>query len=490
MFPAGKAVDAREFDKRAVERGIPSLILMENAAFSLFLEVSRVIDKFKPEKIVVFAGRGGNGGDGFALLRILKDRDCSIPMYIVPFFDVKNDFDTGVINVTPTVQNWNMLPKSVEMTDLDNISGKVLFIDAMVGTGLKNDLTGRTREGVEFINEYKDKFVVAVDIPTGLDSDTGIIKGIAVVADLTVTMGIYKTGLFASKGPSVSGKIVPGKISAIDDDGSYNYFVEENVVPESFDIPIDSFKNKNGHLLIIGGDLDKLGATIIAARSFMASGGGLVTAAFSKDLHEKIAGVMPGMMLADIDEIPEKLDQFSSIIIGPGLSKWPFEKHDIFKNYKGVLVIDAGMFDIINEFSDILESLKDLKVVFTPHPGELKRFLKADRDEPWIDSVERFRLKKDHILVAKSHSTFIRSVEKTVIIPHGAKALSFGGSGDALTGLIAYETHFSGFYDGTKRAVLRHRAAGIELEKKYCATFHDIDKLIELIGITGKKDVS
>ncbi|HQN72760.1 MAG TPA: NAD(P)H-hydrate dehydratase, partial [bacterium] len=233
----------------------------------------------------------------------------------------------------------------------------------------------------------------------------------------------------------------------------------------------------------------KLGATIISARSFMVSGGGLVTAAFSKDLHEKIAGVMPGMMLADIDEVPKKLHQFSSIIIGPGLSKWPFEKHDIFKNYKGILIIDAGMFDIMNEFNDILESLKDLKVVFTPHPGELKRFLKAHTDEPWIDSVERFQLKKDHILVAKSHSTFIRSVEKTVIIPHGAKALSFGGSGDALTGLIAYETNFSGFESGVKRAVLRHRMAGIELEKRYSATFHDIGKLIELIGITGKKDV-
>jgi ADP-dependent NAD(P)H-hydrate dehydratase / NAD(P)H-hydrate epimerase len=491
MFPAGKAADAREFDKRAVERGIPSLILMENAAFSLFLEVSRVINEFKPEKIVVFAGRGGNGGDGFALLRILKDRDCNIPMYIVPFFDVKNDFDTGVINVTPTVQNWNMIPKSVEMTDLDNISGKVLFIDAMVGTGLKNDLTGRIREGVEFINEYKDKFVVAVDIPTGLNSDTGIIMGVAVVADLTVTMGIYKTGLFASKGPSFSGKIVLGKISAIDDDNAqYAYFVEENVVPEPVDIPIDSFKNKNGHLLIIGGDLDKLGATIIAARSFMASGGGLVTAAFSKDLHEKIAGVMPGMMLADIDEIPKKLDQFSSIIIGPGLSKWPFKKFDVFKNYKGTVIVDAGMFDIMNEFKEIFESLKDLKAVFTPHQGELKRFLKAHTDEPWISQIERLPIKKDHILVAKSHSTFIRSVEKTVIIPHGAKALSFGGTGDALTGLIAYETHFSGFYNGTKRAVLRHRTAGIELEKKYCATFHDIDKLIELIGITGKKDAN
>ncbi|HNZ53128.1 MAG TPA: NAD(P)H-hydrate epimerase [bacterium] len=504
MFPAGKAVDAREFDKRAVERGIPSLILMENAAFSLFLEVSRVIDEFKPEKIVVFAGKGGNGGDGFALLRILKDRGCNIPMYIVPFFTVTPLHNsTGAINRAPaltthdspftvhdSLTNWKMLPKSVEITGMENISGKVLFIDAMVGTGLKDDLTGRMREGVEFINKYNDKFVVAVDIPTGLNSDTGIIMGVAVVADLTVTMGIYKTGLFASKGPSVSGRIVLGKISAIDDDNAqYSYFVEENVVPESFDIPIDSFKNKNGHLLIIGGDLDKLGATIISARSFMVSGGGLVTAAFSKDLHEKIAGVMPGMMLADIDEVPKKLHQFSSIIIGPGLSKWPFEKHDIFKNYKGILIIDAGMFDIMNEFNYILESLKDLKVVFTPHPGELKRFLKAHTDEPWIDSVERFQLKKDHILVAKSHSTFIRSVEKTVIIPHGAKALSFGGSGDALTGLIAYETNFSGFESGVKRAVLRHRMAGIELEKRYSATFHDIGKLIELIGITGKKDV-
>jgi len=496
MFPAGKAVDAREFDKRAVERGIPSLILMENAAFSLFLEVSRVIEAFNPEKIVVFAGKGGNGGDGFALLRILKDRDCNIPMYVVPFFTVTPLHNsTGAINRAPTLTNhdsltnWNMMPKSVEITDMENISGKVLFIDAMVGTGLKDDLTGIIREGVEFINNYKDKFVVAVDIPTGLNSDNGLIMGEAVIADLTVTMGIYKTGLFASKGPSVSGKIVLGKISAIDDGNAQcTYFVEENLFPQTVEIAVDSYKNKNGHLLVIGGDIDKLGATIISARSFMASGGGLVTAAFSKDLHEKIAGVMPGMMLADIDEVPKKLDQFSSIIIGPGLSKWPFEKRDIFKNYKGILVIDAGMFDIMNEFKDILESLKDLKVVFTPHPGELKRFLKTAVDEPWIDSVELFPLKKDHILVAKSHSTFIRSVEKTVIIPHGAKALSFGGSGDALTGLIAYETHFNGLNYGTKRAVLRHRMAGIELEKRYSATFHDIDKLIEIIGITGKKD--
>lgn len=482
MFPAGKAVDARAFDKKAVEGGIPSLILMENAAFSLFLEVSKAIDVFKPEKIVVFAGKGGNGGDGFALLRVLKDRGYSIPMSVVPFFTIHDSPFTN----PDSLLNWKMIPKSVQIIEMGAVSGRALFIDAMSGTGLKSDLRGKVKEGVEFINNYKNKFVVAVDIPTGLNSDNGKIMGEAVVADITVTMGIYKTGLFAQKGPSVCGNIILGKISGMyDEKDQYSYFVEEKLIPPTVKIAVDSYKNKNGHLLVIGGEIDKIGATIIAARSFMASGGGLVTAAFKTELHDKIAGVMPGMMLADIDSVAEKLNEFSSIVIGPGLSKWPFKQSDIFKSYKGIVILDAGMFDIMNENKEIYDSLKNCKVVFTPHPGELKRYLKASFEESWIEQVERFKIEKEHVLVAKSHSTFIKNSSETVIIPHGAKALSFGGSGDALTGIIAFETHFNGLNDGVKRAVLRHRLVGIELEKRYSATFHDIDKLVELIGLTG-----
>ena len=140
------------------------------------------------------------------------------------------------------------------------------------------------------------------------------------------------------------------------------------------------------------------------------------------------------------------------------------------------------------ENKEIVGILKDKKVVFTPHQGEIRRFLKAAKDEPWINLVERFPLEKNHVLVAKSHTTFVRNTEKTVIVPAGAKALAFGGSGDALTGIIARETALHGLFDGAVNAVIRHRAAGIELEKSVSANMHDIEKLVEMIGLTGKNE--
>ena len=100
--------------------------------------------------------------------------------------------------------------------------------------------------------------------------------------------------------------------------------------------------------------------------------------------------------------------------------------------------------------------------------------------------VERFPLEKDHVLVAKSHATFVRDAEKTVIVPAGAKALAFGGSGDALTGIIARETALHGLFEGCVNAVIRHRAAGIELEKRFSAATHDIEKLVEMIALTER----
>jgi len=479
MFPAGKTVDARAIDRIAIENGIPSLILMENAAFSLYLETVKIIDLFKPEKIVLFAGKGGNGGDGFALLRILRDRGCKIPMEIVPFFEIQEL--TG-----DALQNWKMLPADIKISEMKKIKGKVLFIDGMVGTGLKNDLSGKIKEAVPFINNYKNEQVISIDIPTGLNSDNGLLMSEAVIADTTVTMGIYKIGIFAADGPSVCGNIVLGRISALDaKNADTGYYVADELIPEPVKIAVDSYKNKCGHCLVIGGDIEKLGATIIAARSFLSSGGGLITAAFDTKLHKKIAGIMPGMMLTDIKTAEENINEYSSLIIGPGLTSWPFKKFSSLSGFKGIIIADAGMFDLMKKYPEILSSLKKCRIVFTPHPGELKRFLSASNKEPWIDSVERFPLERNHILVAKSHATFIRNINNTVIVPHGAKALSFGGSGDALTGILAFETFYSGLEKGCLRAVLRHRFAGIELEKKYSSSYHNIEKLVELIGITG-----
>ena len=482
---AGKTVDSRVFDKSAMEAGIPSLILMENAAFSVFEEVRKVVSARKFDEIVVFSGNGGNGGDGFALLRLLSDRMPEMPLFLVETAEFKEQ------NKVPENSAWRnrlMLPEKVQIIDFKDISGDVLFVDAMLGTGLRSEITGKIKDAVKFINSYlpTKKFVVSIDVPTGLDCDTGAVLGEAVKADLTVTMGIYKTGLFAGSGADRSGKVVLGHISATQTaKPETNYFVEEDPQVVNVKVPLDSFKNRNGHLLVIGGDVEKLGASIISARSFMSSGGGLVTAAFKKEFLPSIAGRMPGLMLIENEKIASELHKFSAVVIGPGLSEIPFD-FAVFKDFDGIFVVDAGMFDIMPENKKIVEILKDKKVVFTPHQGEIRRFLKAEKDEPWISLVERFPLEKNHVLVAKSHATFVRNREKTVIVPAGAKALAFGGSGDALTGIIARETALHGLFEGALNAVIRHRAAGIELEKRCSATMHDIEKLVEMIGFTGR----
>ncbi len=483
--PAGKTVDSRAFDKSAMEAGIPSLILMENAAFSVFEELHKVVSARKFDKIVVFSGNGGNGGDGFALLRLLVDRMPEMPIFLVETAEFKEQ------NKVPENSAWMnrlMLPEKVQIVDFKEVSGDILFVDAMLGTGLRSEISGKIRDAVEFINSYPatKKFVVSIDVPTGLDCDTGAVLGEAVKADLTVTMGIYKTGLFAGSGSDRSGKIVLGHISATQaEKPETNYFVEEDPQVINVKVPLDSFKNRNGHLLVVGGDVEKLGASIISARSFMSSGGGLVTAAFKKEFLPSIAGRMPGLMLIGNEKIAEELHKFSAVVIGPGLSEIPFD-FAVFKDFEGTFVVDAGMFDIMPENKKVVEILKDKKVVFTPHQGEIRRFLKAEKEEPWISLVERFPLEKNHVLVAKSHATFVRNTEKTVIVPAGAKALAFGGSGDALTGIIARETALHGLFEGAVNAVVRHRAAGIELEKRCSATMHDIEKLVEMIGITGR----
>ncbi|HNT28646.1 MAG TPA: NAD(P)H-hydrate epimerase, partial [bacterium] len=195
MLPVGRAEDARRMDRAAIKKGTPSLLLMENAAFSLFLAVNELLSSFRPDRIVVFAGKGGNGGDGMAFLRILADRGCPIPLMLVPFFD-PSDLSGD------TLANYRMLPRSVtRMKNYRQLNGRILFVDALLGTGLSSSLDLEILHAVDFINEYKAKRVVSVDVPTGLSSDTGAMFPRAVHADMTISFGILKRGLFLDQGP-------------------------------------------------------------------------------------------------------------------------------------------------------------------------------------------------------------------------------------------------------------------------------------------------
>ncbi len=476
MIPAGNSNQAREIDKLSVESGIPSYFLMENAAFSLFLEAEKIIKDFVPEKVVLLAGAGGNGGDGFALLRMIEDRIGSIPLFSVNFFEEQN-------LKGDTLLNFTMLPECVEFIELHQVSGRVLFIDAIIGTGLKKELSSHILDGVRFVNNYENKKVLSVDVPTGLSGDTGHEMPESISADVTVSLAILKEGLFLSDGIGRSGKVVSGAISA--STGSKKT-VKTFVVQEcDFSLPelkIDSYKNKNGHALFIGGSLKKMGAIFIAAQAFMAAGGGLATVALEEETISVAALKFPGIMLEDINEIKRILHKFDVLVIGPGLELENENIVPIIRDFEGKIVVDAGMFDSLTKNPDYYYYLEGKSVVFTPHPGELGKYLSEHSEKSWRELVDIFPLGEKHILYAKNAASFIKSREKTVIIPHGARALSFGGTGDMLSGIIAaFLQKIPNNFEAVTSAGILHRRAGLMIEENFSAEYHDIKTLIKQI---------
>jgi len=474
MLPVGRAADARRMDAVAITRGTPSLLLMENAAFSLYFSVCEAISFFNPDKIVVFAGKGGNGGDGMALLRILADRGCALPLIMVPFFDPKN------LSGDP-LTNYRLLPKKVVVLKrYAALSGRILFIDALLGTGLSSALSPEYRKAVNFINEYKQKQVIAVDVPTGISSDTGAALPVAVRADITVSLGIFKAGLFLADGPAHAGDLALGPISAEPINPPLSLLENEDFLPCS--PAIDAHKKKNGHLLIIGGAADKIGASFIAAEAFLAAGGGLATVAVSHKALLKLAGRYPAIMLTTTEEALADPDRWDVILCGPGLHNLPPELEKFLYKTRARLILDAGIFDHAD--TAFFKRFRQKDIVFTPHPGELTRVMtRLNLSGRWDELVEQFPLGPRQVLVAKNTASWIRDRKQTVILPHGARALSFGGTGDALAGIIAsFAARMEHLSAAAMNGALLHRTAGILLETELSPSFHRISAFIERLG--------
>ena len=475
MLPVGRAEDARRMDRAAIANGTPSLLLMENAAFSLFLAVNELLSSFGPDRIVVFAGKGGNGGDGMALLRILADRGCPLPLMLVPFFD------PGELS-GDTLTNYRMLPRSVtRVKNYRRLNGSILFVDALLGTGLSSPLAPRLLRAVDFINEYKDKRVVSVDVPTGLSSDTGSTLPRAAHADMTVSFGILKAGLFLDQGPAHVGEIMLGPISAETPPDIPLSLLEETDYL-ACDPAIDAHKGTNGRLLVIGGDVSKIGASFIAAEAFLASGGGLATVAVPDRCLLKLAGRYPGIMLTTTGEACAHPDRWDAIICGPGLHNFPPELETFLFKTRARLVLDAGIFDHAD--ASFFKRFRQREIFFTPHPGELARVMgRIGKKGRWDALVEQFPLGPRQVLYAKNAASMIRYKKQTVIVPHGARALSFGGSGDALAGILAsFALRFPDLLQAAVNGALLHRRAGILLETEFSPSFHRISNLIEQIG--------
>lgn len=466
MYLATSA-EMKLLDRIAIDRfGLPGIVLMENASQNIF----RAALEFWPDwpslaKVIVLAGPGQNGGDGWALARLFAARGFSVSCYLVKAGDrgVSGDAAINLEIVRKMGLSVDIIHEDSD--PLPDWSQADLLIDAVFGTGLDRKVDGVAARVLQSAGSAKNILdrklrVIAVDLPSGLSGDSGELLGPALVADLTVTLGAPKIGLYLKKGPEVAGRIMVGDIGLTPQmlalaPPQGRLSGPDELWPYLPDRPLDGHKGVFGHVLLAGGARGKTGALVLAAQGAARSGAALVSALHPASLgviyESKLTEVMtlelpedePGELSAAAgDLILEYGPGRQALALGPGLGLGEGAVQTVHKVVEGSnlpLVLDA---DALTALVGHLEILKNQKsAVVTPHPGEAARLLScstADIQNDRLGAARQIALHSGAVTVLKGRHTLILEPEGNFYLnPNGGPHLAVGGSGDLLTGLIA-----------------------------------------------------
>ncbi len=450
----------REIEKIAIEEyGIPEILLMENAAFEVYKRC--IIELNKENSITtVIVGNGNNGGDGFAVARHLFLNGYNVN--IVVLGKESNYKKEALIN-------YNIVKKfGIEINIYSEISEKEfnnlilisdLIVDAIFGTGLKGEMPEEYKKSIDTVNSFARK-IISIDIPSGVNSDTGEVCTTAIKADETVTLGYYKKGLFLYPACLYTGKVILANISIPEIGESKIKFDSEIYTDEDFKQYLPerterSNKGTYGSTFVFAGSFEMPGAAVLAAKSAYKIGSGLVYGCFIEEVAEAVKShlietvlkIVPGSKghynLQSYFKVNEDLKDAKAVIIGPGIGVnvhvESFLK-ELFKNLSVPCVIDADALNILAENLDLLNELKP-RCVITPHPGEMSRLTNLSIEEILKDPIKtaiNFSKTFGVITVLKDMRTIVASPEGNIFInTSGNNSLSKGGSGDVLTGIIA-----------------------------------------------------
>ncbi|UCF89912.1 MAG: NAD(P)H-hydrate dehydratase [Desulfobacterales bacterium] len=459
-------VTAREMqtmDRLTIESyGIPGRVLMENAGRGATQFLMRTFSDQLAQGVGVIAGRGNNGGDGFVMARYLAQKEIAVTVYLLAEkMEVRGDADANLRLLAPLGIPVIEIPDSDSFLKRRSAMRQAgIWLDAIFGTGLKSDVKGYFKDVIDFINSL-NKPVFAVDIPSGLNSDTGQPCGTCIRAEATATFGFAKTGHLIFPGAAYTGKL------EIVDIGIPRHIVE-TVAPQQYlltpDIignyigprPADAHKGRTGHVLVVAGSPGKTGAAAMTAMSAVRSGAGLVTLGIPRSLNpvletqvleamtfplpETHAGAL-GESAGDV--IINLADGKNCLAIGPGLGQSP-EIQNLMRRIITTaalpLVIDA---DGINNLAGQVRILREANapVVLTPHPGEMARLMDTSVgavQKDRIHSARSFAADFKVHLILKGARTLIAHPDGRIYInPTGNSGMASGGMGDVLTGIIA-----------------------------------------------------
>lgn len=453
--------EAHRVDQYAIHTlGIPGTELMKKAGSYVSRKTKKYLKHVPGSQVDIFCGTGNNGGDGFVAAQQLSDWGVTVNIWLAGEPEkIQGDarhYYEQCLDKPISIRN---LKGQRELPTVKEIAQSDLIIDALLGTGFRGEVKGIIKELIDIIND-SGRPVIAVDIPSGVSGDTGQVGGTAVEATATVTMGFLKRGLFFQPGKRLAGEIFLADLKypakAFTTLEYETYLVDKKIISHILPpIPDDTYKHRQGKVLLFAGSPGMTGAACLAAQAALRSGAGLVISAIPKSLNlvmeikntetlslplpETVSGTFSRAALA---AAAERIEWSDVVVFGPGVSTneetLEFGR-DLLQSVDKPIVVDADGLRVFQNHLGLIKTIKDL--ILTPHLGEFAMITGqavSDLKTNIIDAGRQFVLNYPCTLVLKGAPTVVVSREGHVAVNStGNPALATGGTGDILTGLIA-----------------------------------------------------
>jgi hydroxyethylthiazole kinase-like uncharacterized protein yjeF len=471
----------REVDRRTIEQyGVAGILLMENAALRTVEAAEERFGPLESKRALIICGRGNNGGDGAAIARLIHNRGASVDLLLLGRVedvrgDARENFETARQIASSNSETFRL----VEIESSEQLKREAaarphdLLFDAILGTGLARPAAGLFQEAIELLNDYAARSpLIAVDIPSGLASDSYELIGPAVRACLTVTFTAPKPANVLPPASDYNGELVVAEIGSpvelILSAGSKLNLIEPEMIARWLAASrrrSSANKGDVGKVLIIAGSRGKTGAACLTGEAAMRSGCGLVTIAtpaasqpvvasraIAECMTEPLAETESGAVAREaVDRAMELASAMDVLAIGPGLGSKDESTRDFVRRVvtqtERPMVIDADGLNALAHWTRDIRPGRDVRpateslLILTPHPGEMSRLINKPIDEVVRNRVALARdFATEHrvTLVLKGSRTLIAAPDGEVYVnPTGNAGMATGGAGDVLTGLIA-----------------------------------------------------
>ena len=448
----------RLLEAAAVDEGLDYLRLMENAGSAAARHI-RQLDSLPGKKVVILCGRGNNGGDGFVVARKLLEEGFSVTAVLLcgrPESSQSKEMFSRIQHTDVTILNLETEPYVVSSA----VREADLVVDAVYGIGFHGELPDYMRSLFRLVNST-DVLTVAIDVPSGMDCDSGLCDPDTLLADRTITFTAMKPGLLSPKAAAACGQV---EVASIGIDSrlivqftSDQSIIDWDMVSHCFSPrAADSHKGTYGTVLAVCGSYGMAGAAMMAVKAAQRCGAGLAVAAIPRSIYPPMAAALPEavflplpeteegrLCMAACPELRRRLRSADAVVLGCGLGTGGAVEavvRDVLAGAACPVVLDADGINCVAGHIDIRKTTR-APLVLTPHPGEMARLLGCTIEEVQANRLEtarRFAEEHQVVLVLKGSKTVVAAPgQPTLINTTGNPGMATGGSGDVLAGMIA-----------------------------------------------------